>query len=115
MKQNEAVAKNASVTSPTGGSTRNADEDAPVVPPPPPKVGVLPTGLSRAIVIASLVLTIGVGIVELVSNRYTLAPSTRSDTAIVYRIDHMTGRVSVCSPAACRAVTEGMPSTDSGH
>jgi len=77
-----------------------------VAAPTPPKTGILPTGLSRAMVIGSFLLVSAVVGVGLFGDRYTIISAVRTENAIVYRIDRMTGRVSFCSPAACVPIAE---------
>jgi len=106
MKTNEA-AKPTTGVAPAGavkGKEPDADEAAP--PPAPPKPGLLPTGLSRAMVIGALLLFSAIVGVGLFGGRYALISALRTENAIVYRIDRMTGRVSFCSPAACMPVPE---------
>lgn len=79
------------------------DDDAPKLPAP--KAGLLPTGLSRAIVIGSLIL--GMLVTSLVfSHRFELVAAQRGENAFVYRIDTLTGHVSFCSSVACVPVSE---------
>lgn len=73
---------------------------------PPPKTGFLPTGLSRAIVLGSVILGAVVLTPLLVGHRYELIAVPRSENALAYRIDTLTGRVSLCSAAACVPVAE---------
>ena len=80
------------------------DED--VKPEAPPKTGILPTGLSRAIVLASVILTIVVITPLLLGHRYALVAAQRSENALVYRIDTLTGHVSLCSATQCQPVAE---------
>ena len=68
--------------------------------------GVLPTGLSRAIVIGAVLLSGATVAGTLLPHRYALVPAPRSDNALVYRIDALTGRVSLCSATQCQPVTE---------
>ena len=105
MKTNEAT-KPASMAPPSGAKGKEPDNDEAVAPTPPPKAGLLPTGLSRAMVIGSILVVLTGGAVGLFGNRYMLIPAVRSENAIVYRLDRMTGRVSFCSPAACVEVSE---------
>lgn len=73
---------------------------------PPPKAGFLPTGLSRAIVLGSLILSLIVLTPLLLGHRYELVAANRSENALVYRIDTLTGRVSLCSATQCLPVSE---------
>ena len=82
------------------------DGEPPMADAPKPKSGLLPTGLSRAIVLGSLV----IGLVGLTSflfgHRYNLVAAQRGDNALMYRIDTLTGRVSLCSATSCMPVAE---------
>ena len=64
----------------------------------------LPTGLSRAIVIATILGALAFVTTSLLSNRYELVAATKSDNAIVYRLDRLTGRVSFCSASQCNVL-----------
>ena len=79
------------------------DDDEPKASPQQ-KPGVLPTGLSRAIVIAAVLATLTFVTTSLLSNRYELVAATKSDNAIVYRLDRLTGRVSFCSASQCNVL-----------
>lgn len=81
-------------------------DDEPKAEMPPPKAGFLPTGLSRAIVLGSTILGIVVLTPLLLGHRYELVAVPRSENALAYRIDTLTGRVSLCSAGACVPVTE---------
>lgn len=80
--------------------------DEPASLAPAPKAGLLPTGLSRALVIGSVVLALAGMTVGLFGDRYALIPAQRSENAVVYRIDRLTGSVAFCSAAACVALPE---------
>ena len=105
MKPNEA-AKPTLVAAPTGAKSRESDSDDAIAAIAPPKAGLLPTGLSRAMVIGSTLVVLTGGAVGLFADRYTVISAMRSENAIVYRLDRMTGRVSFCSPAACVPIPE---------
>ena len=111
MKNNEA-AKPPAIVQTTPGKGKEADSDEAVLPAAPPKTGILPTGLSRAMVIGSVLLVLTVGTVGLFGNRFMLIPSTRSENGIVYRLDRLNGRVSFCSPAACVAIPDKSEAAD---
>ncbi len=80
------------------------DDDAGKKPAAVAKPGFLPTGLSRAIVVASVLLSSAVLVATLVPHRYVLVPVPRSDNALVYRIDGLTGQMSLCSATQCQPV-----------
>ena len=67
---------------------------------PPPKAGFLPTVLGSVIMGFLLLAPLVLG------HRYEIVAVTRSENALVYRIDTLTGRVSLCSAAQCLPVME---------
>ncbi len=81
-------------------------EEEPKAESPPPKAGILPTGLSRAIVLGSAILGLVVLTPLLLGHRYELVAAARGDNALMYRIDTLTGRVSLCSATSCMPVAE---------
>ncbi len=81
------------------------DDDEQVKPVgPAPKEKILSTGLSRAIVIATLFATIGAVVNGLYSERYELVPAPNSANGFMYRIDTLTGAVHFCAPAQCTSI-----------
>lgn len=68
------------------------------------KQRTLPTGLSRAIVIASLIFSLAYGSVELLHDRYAIAPVPNSPNSFVYRIDRLTGGLLFCGAQQCSVV-----------
>jgi hypothetical protein len=76
-----------------------------LVSKPAPKPGFFPTGLSRAIFLSSLILSL-VATPFLLAHRYELIAVPRSENALVFRVNTMTGDVSLCSAVQCTAVTE---------
>jgi hypothetical protein len=70
----------------------------------PRKEKTLPTGLSRAIVIATLVFSLAFAAVELLRDRYAIAPVPNSPNSFVYRLDRLTGELLHCSAQQCSAV-----------
>ncbi len=87
-------------------SAKPEADDEPKAEMPPPKTGFLPTGLSRAIVLGSVILGAVVLTPLLIGHRYELVTVPRSENALAYRIDSLTGRVSLCSAAACVPIAE---------
>ena len=73
---------------------------------PPARAGFLPTGLSRAIVLAAFVLSGSALVATLVPHRYAVVVVPKSDNALVYRLDSLTGRLSLCSATQCQPVAE---------
>jgi hypothetical protein len=84
---------------------KSEDDDAKPAAPPP-RSGLLPTGLSRAIVIATLFGSAVYLLPEFLAHRYTLASVPRTENALVYRLDTLTGRVSLCSATQCMPLSE---------
>ena len=83
------------------------DDDEPLnSEAPKAKSGLLPTGLSRAIVLGSLVLGFAMFTSFVAGRRYELVAAPRGDSALVYRIDTLTGRVSLCSMTSCMPLGE---------
>jgi hypothetical protein len=78
------------------------DEAAPIGPPPKQKM--LPTGLSRAIVISTLIASITIAITGVIAHRYDLVAADNSANGFMYRIDHLTGAVQFCGPQGCTDV-----------
>lgn len=105
MKTNDPT-KAAPAAPPPAGNARDTAGDEPASLAPAPKAGLLPTGLSRALVIGSVVLALAGVAVGLFGDRYALIPAQRSENAVVYRIDRLTGSVAFCSAAACVALPE---------
>ena len=61
----------------------------------------LPTGLSRAIVLASIVIGVAICGTLLFADRYDLVPAPNSANGFMYRIDRLTGAVQFCGPQGC--------------
>lgn len=80
------------------------DDDAALVPRPPLKQKTLPTGLSRAIVIGTVIFALAYSAVGLLSDRYALSPVPNSVNSFVFRIDKLTGHVHFCSAQGCTEV-----------
>jgi hypothetical protein len=77
-------------------------EAAPVL-----KQKTLPTGLSRAVVIAAVFASFAILVssaTELLAGRYDLVPAPNSTNSYMYRIDRLTGSIKFCGPQACTDV-----------
>ena len=61
----------------------------------------LPTGLSRAIVIAAFLWVAGMLGSSLLSNRFELIPAPNAQNSFMYRLDRLTGRVHFCGAQQC--------------
>lgn len=61
----------------------------------------LPTGLSRAIVLAAVIGGLAVVAGNFIGNRYDLVPAPNSANGFMYRIDRLTGAVQFCGPQGC--------------
>ncbi len=85
---------------------KRAREDVEDAAPPASEMQqkTLPTGLSRAIVIASLVFAVVYGSVELLRDRYAISPVPNSPNSFVYRIDRLTGSLHFCGTQQCTVV-----------
>lgn len=83
---------------PRRGKSDDDDEAPPAVPV---KQKTLPTGLSRAIVIAAVIASLAVSASALFSNRYDLVPAPNSANGFMYRIDRLLGAVQFCGPQGC--------------
>lgn len=90
---------------PTPAARKNApaddDEEDVKSSGPAPKQKMLPTGLSRAIVIAAVLAATGIIASNLYGERYELVPAPNSANGFMYRIDKLTGAVQFCAPAQC--------------
>ena len=70
----------------------------------PPQQKMLPTGLSRAVVLASILASLTVLAASLLADRYDLVSAPNSPNSSTYRIDRLTGGVKFCSPQSCTDV-----------
>lgn len=81
------------------------DEEEDVKPGGPAlKQKMLSTGLSRAVVIAAVLATLGLLIGNIYGGRYELVPAPNSANGFMYRIDTLTGAVHFCAPAQCTSI-----------
>ncbi len=80
-------------------------DDAPAAGAPVLKQKMLPTGLSRAIVIATLLGSLIIGAVTLFTNRYEILAMPNSPNGGIYRLDRVTGGLKYCGATACTPVT----------
>ena len=83
------------------GKSDSLDEDGPAGDAPQAKQKTLPTGLSRAIVIAAVISSLTVGAGAIFGDRYDLVPAPNSANGFMYRIDRLTGAVQFCGPQGC--------------
>lgn len=104
MKSNEATKLAAPASAPSDRKMQDPDEDT-SMPVPPPKAALLPTGLSRALVISSVLLMITACVVGLLGDRYSLVAVPNSPNAMAYRLDRLTGGVAFCSATQCSPVS----------
>jgi hypothetical protein len=100
MKSGQAIKPPVVASAVEKGGNRSEDE-AEALLASPPKTSLLPTGLSRSIVIGAILFVISTGTVGLLGNRYTLVPPTGAGNNFIYRVDRLTGSVAFCSPAKC--------------
>ena len=101
MKSNQATKPTLPTSLPAPGNRQTPDDDETAPPVSPSKTTFLPTGLSRAIVLSSILFTITAGAVGLLSNRYSLIAIPSSPNAMAYRLDRLTGSVAFCSSVQC--------------
>ncbi len=80
------------------------EEDEPAEAIPAVKQKTLPTGLSRAIVIATFIFSVAYASVGLLADRYAISPVPNSPNSFVYRIDRLTGSIEFCGAQQCSAV-----------
>jgi hypothetical protein len=81
------------------------DEKGPMSPALKQKT--LPTGLSRAVVIAAVVVSLAMlasSASQLYAGRYNLVPAPNSTNSYMYRIDRLTGSIEFCGPQTCTPV-----------
>lgn len=81
------------------------EDDVAPAPAPASKPGLLPTGLSRAIVMAAVLLAIAVT-PALFTRRYEMTVVPQSGSAMAFRLDTLTGGVSLCTAGHCAPVVE---------
>jgi anti-sigma-K factor RskA len=58
------------------------------------------------VISTAFVAIIAIASAILFSNRYQLIAAARTENAVVYRIDRLTGQVSLCWPRSCERVAE---------
>jgi len=80
------------------------EDDAAEASVAPPKQKMLPTGLSRAIVVSTVIFTVAFVAVELMRDRYAISPVPNSANSFVYRIDRLTGSLQFCGSQQCSVV-----------
>ncbi|MEQ8734584.1 MAG: hypothetical protein RIC29_06650 [Rhodospirillaceae bacterium] len=85
------------------------EDEEPLMAKMPKKTGLmgrlLPTGLSRAVVISTLILSATLWTQNLYSARYDLVASGKSETTFMYRLDRWTGIVSLCTTQSCKPLS----------
>ena len=89
------------------GAKPGGDDDAdggPAPAAPAPKQKMLPTGLSRAIVIATIIGSVIVGAASLLKDRYSVLAVPNSPNGGIYRLDRMTGALKYCGTTACSPI-----------
>lgn len=94
----------APVKAPVPAKKLKQDEEDVTPDPAPATQKTLPTGLSRAIVIATFIFSAAYASVGLLSDRYAIAPVPNSANSFVYRIDRLTGSIEFCGSQQCSAV-----------
>lgn len=96
----------ASQPKPTPSIDEERDPDGPIVGPAGrKKVGILSTGVSRAIVIAAfLICSVWLFLSLMSLDRYRIVPVNNANAISVFRVDQLTGDVHICTPQACTQV-----------
>ena len=88
-----------------GAKPSGDDEaDGPAPGPVVLKQKTLPTGLSRAIVIATIIGSVLVGAASLLKDRYSVLAVPNSPNGGIYRLDRMTGALKYCGTTACSPI-----------
>lgn len=67
----------------------------------------LPTGLSRAVVVAAIIASLAVVTANVFSDRFDLVPAPNSANGFMYRVDKLTGAVQFCTPQGCDEIPTG--------
>ncbi len=88
-------------TKASAAKTLKDDAREETVAAPQPNQKFLPTGLSRALVLASIIMSITISATLLFANRYDLVPAPNSVNGFMYRIDRLSGGVQFCGPQGC--------------
>lgn len=88
----------------TKSPSSSIDEELGELPAKPKSPSILSTGLSRAIVISTVVFVAAIVTPLVVMHRYALAPGSRGEMPVVYRLDTLTGKVAFCTPTQCSPV-----------
>ncbi len=83
---------------------RQEDDEPAAETAAPVKQKTLPTGLSRAIVIATFIFSTAYACVGLFADRYAISPVPNSANAFVYRVDRLTGALELCGAQQCSVV-----------
>ena len=83
------------------------EDDAAPAMAAPVKQKTLATALSRAIVLATFIFSLAYMSVELLRDRYTVAPVPNSANSFAYRLDRLTGELHLCGAAQCSPVRIG--------
>ena len=79
------------------------DPDGPKVGPTGRrKAGILSTAISRAVVIAAILLcSVWLFLALMSLDRYRIMPVNNTNAISVYRVDQLTGDVHLCNPQSC--------------
>lgn len=93
-----------SAKAPAPAKKLKQDEEDAAPDAAPVKQKTLPTGLSRAIVIATFIFSLAYASVGLLADRYAISPVPNSANSFVYRIDRLTGSIEFCGSQQCSAV-----------
>ena len=85
-----------------GPKSRTKFEDEVVETVPAEKAGFFTPSRRFGIVIATALVAVTAAVLTgLLANSYELIAAARTENAIIYRIDRLTGQVSLCWPSGC--------------
>ena len=82
------------------------DDSTSAAPPKPTSPGILSTGLSRAIVISAVLIVVTMAALLVATHRYAMTSGTHGETAVVYRLNTLTGKLYFCTPVQCSPVPD---------
>ena len=100
------TAKDAPKTMPTARKNTLDDDEGKTLTGLQLKQKFLPTGLSRAIVLATVIASFAMIAGTLFAGRYDLVPAPNSANSFMYRLDKLTGRIQFCGPQGCSDIPQ---------
>ncbi len=96
----------ASAPKPAAKTSSSLDDEPGPIPAKPASPGILSTGLSRAIVISTVLFVAAIATPLVVTHRYAVIAGARGDVPVVYRLDTLTGKLNFCTPTQCAPVPD---------